>query len=98
MIMSTTTSVLPENAPAIVRALRADFDARMMELWREAMLHAPAAPTEGLERTVHVPFTHGPLHVNAVFNCMSEQFTQLIARDAGEVSWERPSFTISVFL
>jgi hypothetical protein len=98
MIMSNTASVLPDNAPAIVRALRADFDGRMMELWREAVTHAPSAPTEGLERTVHVHFTHGPLYVTAVFNCMSEAFTQLIARDANEVTWERPSFTISLFL
>ena len=98
MIGTTTPWKLPEGAPPIVHELRRAFDARMMQLWREAVIKEPAAPVDGLERTVHVHFLHGFLHVTAVFNCMSEQFTQLIARDAGEDGKERPTFTISLFL
>lgn len=98
MITNPRSIPLPSTAPDLVCALRAVFDARMMDLWHQAAQQEPADPTEGVERTVHVHFTHGALHVTAVYNCMSEQFTQLIARDAAETGLERPTYTISLFL
>lgn len=98
MISKMEGRALPGTAPALVRDLRSAFDARLMELWHEAAQKEPADPTDGLERTVHVDFVHEHLRVTAVFNCMSEQFTQLIARDLQEDVQERPTYTISLFL
>jgi hypothetical protein len=89
---------LPEQAPVIVHELRAAFDSRLIQLWNDVLRQPPTPPTEGLDRTVHVFFTHGSLEVTAVYNSVTEQFTQLIARHADEVGLERPSFTISLFL
>ncbi len=98
MLIRTTPQRLSANAPAIVQELRAAFDERMMDLAREAVDQLPSEPPEGTTSIAHVFFLHGALHVTAVYNRQTEEFTQLIARDVAEEGAERPSFTISLFL
>lgn len=85
------------NVPGIVRQLRQDFDARMMELYKEATLLLEKEPVSSSE-TVHVPYEAHGLHVVAVFHQPTGLFTQLIARSMMEQGLERPSYTISLFL
>lgn len=53
---------------------------------------------DGIERTSHVHYTHGTLHVVAVFSHVEDRFTRLIARDADERGVDRPSYTLNIFL
>jgi len=85
------------DAPAIVKALRTLFDQRMMDLHAVARLQHPIQEN-GSSSTVHVDFPAGTLQVTAVYYAEEDRFTQLIARAADEAHYERPSFTISLFL
>jgi hypothetical protein len=98
MLIRNTPQRLAANAPAIVHELRDAFDARILELTKEAIGQLPSEPPEGAQSTAHAFFLLGPLHVTAVYNRVSEEFTQLIARDVAEEGADRPSFTISLFL
>lgn len=85
------------HVPKIVRILREDFDDRMMDLYKKAVLLVRDGPQNASE-TVHVPYVSHGLHVIAVFHEPTGHFTQLIARSGREQDLERPSFTISLFL
>lgn len=85
------------HVPKIVRVLRQDFDDRMMDLYKKAMVLVGDEPITASE-TVHVPYESHGLHVIAVYHEPSGHFTQLIARSSQEQGVERPSYTISLFL
>ncbi len=85
------------NVPEIIRSLRRDFDERIMDLYKQAVMLIRDEPASASE-TVHVHFVAQGLHVAAVFHEPAGVFTQLIARSAEEHGIERPSYTISLFL
>jgi hypothetical protein len=92
-----TLQLLHADAPEIVRALRTLFDERLLDLHTVARSEH-AVQANGNSPTVHVDFPAGPLQVTAVYHAEEDRFTQLIARAADEAHYERPSFTISLFL
>ena len=86
-----------ENAPAIIRQLRAVFDDRLDHLHEEAMRIAQReqdSPT----KMVHVPFAFVDYEVEAMYDREQDLFTQLVARPLADRENARPSYTISVFL
>lgn len=97
--MNTTQSPQPthSDAPEIVKELRRLFDERMLELHATASLQRPVLEN-GTSPMVHVDFPAGPLQATAIYHTVEDRFTQLIARAADEAHFERPSFTISLFL
>lgn len=78
-----------------MRAMREAFEARMPVLGVEAMRVLQEGPTMGM---AHVVFPFHGLLVTAVYNAHEQRFTQLLARDDGELATERPSYTLSLFL
>ncbi|HEY0976011.1 MAG TPA: hypothetical protein VGE21_00965 [Flavobacteriales bacterium] len=98
MLSRNTPQALSSQAPPILFELRKAFDERWTDLAREATGRLPSEPPEGHDSTTHVYFEHGGLLVTAVYNRVSEEFTQLIARAIEEEGADRPSFTISLFL
>jgi hypothetical protein len=92
-----TLQLLHADAPSIVKALRTLFDERLLDLHAVARAEH-AVQDKGASPTVHVDFPAGPLQVTAVYHAEEDRFTQLIARAADEAHYERPSFTISLFL
>ncbi len=86
-----------ENAPPIIRQLRAVFDDRLEHLHAEAMRIAQRekdSPT----KMVHVPFAFADYDVEAMYDREQDLFTQLVARPLADRENARPSFTISLFL
>ncbi len=98
MISQYTPSALPDTAPPIIHELRHAFEERMTAFWERLRGEGVAYTADGIERTSHVHFTYGTLHVVAVFSHVADRFTQLIARDADEPGLDRPSYIISIFL
>lgn len=98
--MITRYAPLPADAatPAIVRELRAAFDARLTQLYAEAVQRMAEGPVSANARVVHVPFTWNGLHVEAMYHSDQDLFTQLVARPAAAADDPRPSYTISLFL
>lgn len=85
------------DAPPIIRELRMAFDSQLMSLYQTALtMHAadPGSPT----KMFHVPFSHGPFAVEAMYDAHQDLFTQVVARPGSAKSSERPAYTISMFL
>lgn len=85
------------DAPPIIRELRNAFDSQLTSLYEKALtMHAadPGSPT----KMFHVPFTHGPFAVEAMYDARQDLFTQVVARPLSSESSERPAYTISMFL
>ena len=96
--MNETYTAAHSSAPTaqeFMRALREAFDVRSPVLGAEAMRVLQEGPTVGL---AHVVFPFHGLIVTAVYNAHEQRFTQLLARDVGELVTERPSYTLSLFL
>ena len=85
------------QAPEIVRYLRAEFDNRLEELYKEAMRMSEGSQDEQTSM-VHVPFSVGDLEVEAMFDLELNLFTQLVARPLSDRENARPAYTISLFL
>lgn len=98
MHQDSTPVLFPATAPPLIHELRLAFEGRMLGFYKDLQGIPAVYSSDGLERTSKVHFTHGSLDVAAVFSHVQGRFTQLIARDAAELSDERPSYTISIFL
>ena len=85
---------LPATAPWLLHSLRTVFDARQSSLLEEAKL----ACERDSQARVHVKFMHRCLEVTAIYDRITERFTQLRACDAGEGNWEEPSYCITMSL
>lgn len=98
MISQYIPSTLPGTAPPIIHELRHAFEERMPAFGERLHGEGIVYTADGIERTSHVHFTYGTLHVVAVFSHVADRFTQLIARDVDEFGLDRPSYTLSIFL
>ena len=86
-----------DQAPEIIRQLRAQFDDRLESLNEHAMrLIQENQPEQTI--MVHVPFTFAGYEVEAMYDREMDLFTQLVARPLADRENARPSYTISLFL